>query len=131
MTYLKINKMKKFIIKLGTDWCGEDNSVAAIAPDEYTLDEIANELAYENFESYNHFEDICQELELNSDDMSPKDWETYYDNELNFYYYIIKEVKTPEDLLYFNELELVYESDEDDLYEGDEDEVWEDIDENE
>lgn len=44
--------MKRFLIKCTTEWCEEDQTFSAIAEDEDELQSIAQEFAYENFNSY-------------------------------------------------------------------------------
>lgn len=44
--------MKRFLIHVSTSWCGMDDTFRAMAENDYELDEIANQLAYENFQFY-------------------------------------------------------------------------------
>lgn len=44
--------MKRFLIHVSTYWCGMDNTFRAEAESELELDEIADQLAYDNFQSY-------------------------------------------------------------------------------
>ena len=44
--------MKRFLIHVSTYWCGMDNTFRAEAESELELYEIADQLAYENFQSY-------------------------------------------------------------------------------
>lgn len=41
--------MKRFLIHVSTYWCGMDNTFRAEAESELELDEIADQLAYDNF----------------------------------------------------------------------------------
>lgn len=43
--------MKRFLIHVSTYWCGMDNTFRAEAESELELDEIADQLAYDNFQS--------------------------------------------------------------------------------
>ena len=53
--------MKRFLIHVSTYWCGMDNTFRAEAESELELYEIADQLAYENFQSYGCEADIAEE----------------------------------------------------------------------
>lgn len=53
--------MKRFLIHVSTYWCGMDNTFRAEAESELELDEIADQLAYDNFQSYGCEADIAEE----------------------------------------------------------------------
>ena len=42
--------MKKFIITVSTDWCGEENSYRIEAESEYDIEDLADEIAYDNWD---------------------------------------------------------------------------------
>lgn len=44
--------MKRFLINTYTVWCGEEQTFAAIAEDALSLESVAEEAAYENFNNY-------------------------------------------------------------------------------
>lgn len=52
--------MKRFLIHVSTSWCGMDDTFRAMAENDYELDEIANQLAYENFQFYDCENDIAE-----------------------------------------------------------------------
>ena len=54
--------MKRWLINVETNWCGMDNTYSAYAEFEENLYEIAQQLAYENFESFGGFDLILEEL---------------------------------------------------------------------
>lgn len=54
--------MKRFLIHVSTYWCGMDNTFRAEAESELELDEIADQLAYDNFQSYGCEADIAEEV---------------------------------------------------------------------
>lgn len=66
--------MKKFLITVSTDWCGMDNTYRAEAESDLDLSDIANSLAYDNWESYNCIEYIAEELGYDIDEMTDTDW---------------------------------------------------------
>lgn len=53
--------MKRFLIHVSTYWCGMDNTFRAMAESELDLYDIAQDLAYENFQSYGCEADIAEE----------------------------------------------------------------------
>lgn len=61
--------MKRFLIHVSTNWCGMDDTFRAMAENDYELDEIADQLAYENFQSYGCEDDIAEEFGYDPDDM--------------------------------------------------------------
>lgn len=54
--------MKRFLIKVITNWCGEDQTYGAYAESEESLYEVADELAYENFTEFNGPAEVLSEL---------------------------------------------------------------------
>ena len=60
--------MKRFLIHVSTSWCGMDDTFRAMAENDYELDEIANQLAYENFQFYDCENDIAEEFGYDPDD---------------------------------------------------------------
>lgn len=61
--------MKRFLIHVSTSWCGMDDTFRAMAENDYELDEIADQLAYENFQFYDCENDIAKEFGYDPDDM--------------------------------------------------------------
>lgn len=57
--------MKRFLIHVSTYWCGMDNTFRAEAESELELYEIAEQLAYDNFQSYGCEADIAEEEGIN------------------------------------------------------------------
>lgn len=67
--------MKKFVITVDTCWCGMDKEYPAIADSEVDLWDVAEELAYQNFNDFELWEDIAEEYGYNTTEMTNKDWE--------------------------------------------------------
>lgn len=53
--------MKRFLIHVSTHWCGEEDTFRAVAESESDLWDLAEQLAYDNFYSYGHDQDIAEE----------------------------------------------------------------------
>lgn len=85
--------MNRYLIHVSTNWCRMDNTLRAIAESEGELYDLAEELAYDNFESYNLWEEIAREEGYDPDEMSEADWDWLYANidESNYYSYDIEE----------------------------------------
>ena len=71
--------MKRFLIHVTTAWCGMDNTFRAIAENECDLYDIAQDLAYENFQSYDCKYDIAEEEGYDLDEMEDLDWDETVD----------------------------------------------------
>ena len=54
--------MKRFLLEVSTNWCGEDNTYSAYAETEQELVDILSEKAYENFSDFGGFDMILEEL---------------------------------------------------------------------
>lgn len=69
-----------------------DDTIRAIAESEDDLHDIAQELAYDNFESYDLWEEVAKEEGYNPDEMSEADWDRLYEeiDESNYYGYEIE-----------------------------------------
>lgn len=67
--------MKRWIITVSTDWCGMDNSYRAEAESDLDLNDIADNLAYDNWESYSCIEYVAEELGYDVDEMTNVDWD--------------------------------------------------------
>lgn len=87
--------MKKYIIYVSTHWCGMNESYRAVAEEECELDEIAEELAYENFISYGGDSLMAEENGYDPEFMKEEDWDNLYEdvNETDYYNYNIKPFK--------------------------------------
>lgn len=64
--------MKRFLIHVSTYWCGMDDTFRAVAEDETQLWDLAEELAYQNFQSYGLDEEIAEDQGYNPDEMLSK-----------------------------------------------------------
>ena len=53
--------MKRFLIHVDTNWCGEEDTFRAVAESEIELWDIAEQLAYDNFYSFGHDQDIAED----------------------------------------------------------------------
>ena len=54
--------MKRWLINVDTNWCGMGQTYSAYAETEESLYDIAQQLAYENFDSFDCFNYILEEL---------------------------------------------------------------------
>lgn len=66
--------MKRFLIHVDTNWCGEEDTFRAVAESEIELWDIAEQLAYDNFYSFGHDQDIAEEEGYDPDEMTDEDW---------------------------------------------------------
>lgn len=62
--------MKRFLIHVDTNWCGEEDTFRAVAESEIELWDIAEQLAYDNFYSFGHDQDIAEEEGYDPDEMT-------------------------------------------------------------
>lgn len=85
--------MKRFLIHVSTYWCGMDETYRALAESEVELWDLAEELAYQNFQSYGLDEDIAENEGYNPDEMSEEDWNGMWEvvDESNYYSHNIEE----------------------------------------
>lgn len=100
--------MKKYIIRVYTNWCGMDQEYAAIAEDKGKLENKAEELAYDNFSSFDCIYDVADELFPNEEEFSEDQLEAAEAISGEYYGYAIDEFDEDSDgpwELY----ELIYE----------------------
>ena len=71
--------MKKFLIYVSTDWCGEENSYRTEAESEYDIEYLADEIAFDNWSQYNHVQDVAEELGYDIESMDDTDWDNLWD----------------------------------------------------
>ena len=85
--------MNRYLIHVSTNWCGMDDTFRATANSEEELWDIAEELAYDNFESYDLWEEVAKEEGYEPDEMSEDDWDNLYNtvDETNYYSFLIEE----------------------------------------
>lgn len=90
--------MKKFIIRVTTNWCGMDQEYAAKAKKEEDLYCLAEDLAYSNFSDFCCRDDIYVEYDKDPDEMTLEEIEEFWQevNEEDYYGWSIEEVNTPE-----------------------------------
>lgn len=79
--------MERFLIHVSTNWCGMDNTFRAIAENECDLYDIAQDLAYENFQSYECDDYIAEEEGYNLDEMEDSDWDKLWETVDESQYY--------------------------------------------
>ena len=70
-----------------------DNTFRAEAESELELDEIADQLAYDNFQSYGCEADIAEEEGYDPDEMEDSDWDKLWEtvDESQYYSFTIEE----------------------------------------
>lgn len=85
--------MKRFLIHVSTYWCGMDNTFRAMAESELDLYDIAQDLAYDNFQSYGCEADIAEEEGYDPDEMEDSDWDKLWEtvDESQYYNFTIEE----------------------------------------
>lgn len=82
----------KYLIHVTTNWCGMDDTFRAVANNEEELYDLAEQLAYDNFESYDLWNEIAKEEGYEPDEMSENDWDNLYNtiDETNYYGFIVE-----------------------------------------
>ena len=92
---------KRFLVHLETNWCGEGRTFSAIAEQESDLWEMADRLAYENFNDFDSFEAACYDTFGDSDEETgeyTEDQKTeIVADEGSYYSYTIEEFKDDEE----------------------------------
>lgn len=68
--------LKRFVIHVSTNWCGMDQEYPAVAESESAIWDLAEQLAYDNFQSYDLWVDIAAEYGYDTDEMTDEDWDT-------------------------------------------------------
>ena len=128
--------MKRFLLNVSTEWCGEDNTYAAYVKSEDELYEILDELAYENFLSFGGIKKVLEQLYPNVEEGEYTE-EMYNEAasvEHEYYFGNIEEWDETRSEEEWNEYELVYgdnEDDEEEYVEVEEEDDEDDIDEEE
>lgn len=79
--------MKRFLIHVSTNWCRMDNTFRAMAESELDLYDIAQDLAYDNFQSYGCEADIAEEEGYDPDEMEDSDWDKLWETVDESQYY--------------------------------------------
>ena len=122
--------MKRFLLNVSTNWCGEDNTYAAYAESEDELYDLLDELAYENFSDFGGFEKVLEELfpDVEPGDYTEEMYKEAAEIEGEYYYGSIEEWDETRSEEEWNEYELVRGDNEE---EDDEDEDEDDLDEEE
>ena len=85
--------MKRFLIHVSTYWCGMDDTFRAVAESEMELWDLAEQLAYDNFQSYSCENDIAEEEGYDPDEMEESDWDELWSrvDESTYYSFSIEE----------------------------------------
>lgn len=83
--------MKRFLINVSTNWCGEENTFSAIANNESELDKVAEEVAYNNFCSYGGQDAILKELFGDEEEYTDEMFDEASEIESEYYFYDIEE----------------------------------------
>ena len=104
--------MNKYLIYCYTNWCKEEY-YSAIANNELELEDIAEELAYELFESYDGISKILDELGYSEDELDDEELDKILMSidESEYYGYNIELVNESdsEQLEMWKSCELVYD----------------------
>ena len=85
--------MKRFLIEVYTNWCGMDETFRAMAEKESDLDDLASDLAYDNFTSYDCQSYIAEEYGYDPEEMEDSDWDRLWEmaDEAQYYGFTIEE----------------------------------------
>lgn len=83
----------KYLIIVSTNWCGMEQTYRAEADSEIELWDIANQLAYENFQDYSCGNYIAEEYGYDPEDMTEEDWDELWSQteECGYYSFHIEE----------------------------------------
>lgn len=102
--------MNRYLIHVSTNWCGMEDVFRAITDNEEDLYDLAEQLAYDNFESYDLWEEVAKEKGYDIDEMSEEDWDRLYEetDESNYYSYSIEEF-TGDDEEWNEYMGMIYE----------------------
>lgn len=81
------SNMKRFLITVSTNWCGMDQEYAAMAESEWDLEDIAEQLAYDNFLDYDLWRDIAEDNGYDPDEMTNEEWDDFQMSVDESFYY--------------------------------------------
>jgi hypothetical protein len=105
--------MKRFLINVYTNWCGEEQDFAAYAKDAFEIELIAAEASYENFDNYpgTGFGAVLEELfdTTDSEDLTEEELNEAYKAEGDYYGYSITEWDETRDEEEWNSYTLIYD----------------------
>jgi len=105
--------MKRFLINLSTNWCGEDQDYSAWAEDEFELEAHANldVHSYDNFDSFGGFEAMLEEMYGTSDrdELTDEQITEAENNEGSYYSYTIEPWDEDRDEEEWKWYELIYD----------------------
>ena len=89
--------LKHFLIHCSTAWCGMDDTFRAVAEKEEDLWELADQLAYENFNSYGGTDLILEDYD--TEDWSEEEIDAFVADicECDYYYATIEECEDDEE----------------------------------
>lgn len=90
--------MKRFLIHVSTNWCGMDDTFRAVADNKFSLYDIGEQLAYDNFDSYGCYTLIAEEWGYDPDEMEEADWDELWEKteEADYYSFYIEEFEGDE-----------------------------------
>lgn len=90
--------MKRWLITCDTSWCGTETIYSAIADTEEELIDIAEQLAYENFNDLGGgFESVLEELFPDEEEYTEEMENEALDKEHEFYSVVISKWNLPEE----------------------------------
>ena len=90
-SFVMSTNLKRFLIHCSTEWCGMDDTFRAVAEKEEDLWELADQLAYENFNSYGGTDLILEEYD--TEDWSEEEIDAFVEGicECEYYHATIEE----------------------------------------
>lgn len=91
--------MERFLIHVSTNWCGMDDTFRAVADNKFSLYDIGEQLAYDNFDSYGCYTLIAEEWGYDPDEMEEADWDELWKKteEADYYSFYIEEFEGDEE----------------------------------
>lgn len=101
--------MNRYLIHVYTNWCGMDQDYVAYANDDLELEELAQQLAFDNFNDFDCLTDIANNLFPEADEITDEMLETASEVEGEYYGYTIKEWDESRSDEEWNWYELVYD----------------------
>lgn len=104
--------MKKFIIEVTTNWCGEGNQYGAYAKCQEDIEDIAQMTAWENFIGFSGIEGILEELfpEVEDEEYTDEQRSEAEERESEYFSYTIREVDGKDDEETFGYLEIIWDA---------------------
>lgn len=99
---------KKYLLKIDTAWCGEDQTYGIIKKEETDVSNLCEELAYSNFSDFSGMSGVLEELYPDTEDYTDEEIARAEEDSVNYYSWNLEEFEA-NDETDFNWFELVYD----------------------